>query len=96
MPATRYRNTPIVPLPKPLRVIGSLALLIVLLYGAGWVLSQVGSMVSQVLIPIVVGVLLAALLMPTHLFLNSKLRFPRHVAAAVTVVGLVAASVEIH
>lgn len=93
MPTTRRRTddkTPMFPLPKAFRVVAALALLIVLVYGAFWVLSQVGSMVSQVLIPIVVGVLLAALLMPAQLLLNHRLRFPRHVAAAVTVVGLVA------
>lgn len=89
MQSTRVRNAPILPLPKPLRVVAAAALLIVLVYGAGWVLSQVGAMVSQVLIPIVVGILLAALLMPTQLLLNHKLRLPRHAAAAVTVVGLV-------
>ncbi len=91
MPTTRQRKpTPMVPLPRPFRVVGAVALLIVLVYGAFWVLSQVGAMVSQVLIPIVVGVLLAALLMPAQLLLNRTLRFPRHVAAAVVVVGLVA------
>ncbi|RMB62319.1 AI-2E family transporter [Tessaracoccus antarcticus] len=90
MPSTRQRNTSMVPLPRPFRVVGAAALLIVLVYAAGWVLSQVGSMVSQVLIPMVVGVLLAALLMPVQLLLNHRLRFPRHAAAAVTVVGLFA------
>ncbi len=91
MPTTRQpKTTPTLPLPKPFRVVAAVALLIVLVYAAGWVLSQVGSMVSQVLIPIVVGVLLAALLMPAQLLLNRRWRFPRHVAAAVVVVGLVA------
>lgn len=65
MPSTRFRNAPVLTLPRALRVLAAVALLVVLIYGAGWVLSQVGAMVSQVLIPIVVGVLLAALLMPT-------------------------------
>ncbi|MDO5736730.1 MAG: AI-2E family transporter [Propionibacteriaceae bacterium] len=78
------------PLPRPFQVVGAVALLIVAVYAAGWVLIQVGAMVSQVLIPIVVGVLLAALLMPTQLLFNHKLRLPRYVSAAVTVVGVVA------
>ena len=90
MPRTHLREASPFPLPRPLRVVAAVSLLIVLVYGAGWVLSQVGAMVSQVLIPIVVGVLLAALLMPAQLLLNRTLRLPRHVAAAVTVVGLVA------
>lgn len=93
MPTTRRQTNdkpPMFPLPKAFRVVGAIALLIVLVYAASWVLSQVGSMVSQVLIPIVVGVLLAALLMPGQLLLNRRLHFPRHVAAATTVVGLVA------
>ncbi len=90
MPATTKRKPPMVPLPRAFRVAGGVALLVVLFYGAGWVLIQVGGMVSQVLIPIVVGVLLGALLMPAQLLLNHRLRLPRHVAAAVTVVGLIA------
>ncbi len=90
MSSSRIQNTPMLPLPRPLRVLAAIALVLVLVYAAGWVLIQLGGMVSQVLIPIVVGVLLAALLMPAQLLLNRKLRFPRHVAAAVTVVGLIA------
>lgn len=91
MPAKSYRDTALLPLPRAFRVVAAVALLIVLVYAAGVVVSRVGSMVSQVLIPIVVGGLLAALLMPAQLLLNRRLRFPRHVAAAVTVVGLVVA-----
>lgn len=90
MRTPRQRKVPVMPLPRPFQVVGAVALLIVVVYAAGWVLSQVGSMVSQVLIPIVVGLLLAALLMPAQLLFNRRLRFPRHVAAAVTVVGLIA------
>ncbi|MGV8846219.1 AI-2E family transporter [Tessaracoccus sp.] len=90
MPRTRLRDARFLPLPRPLQVVAAVSLLIVLAYGAGWVLSQVGAMVSQVLIPIVVGVLLAALLMPAQLLLNRTLRLPRHAAAAITMVGLVA------
>lgn len=90
MPPKLSRNIPTLPLPRPFRVVASVAILVVLLYAAGVVLSRVGAMVSQVLIPIVVGVLLAALLMPAQLLLNRKLRFPRHLSAAATVVGLIA------
>lgn len=90
MSESRVRNNPMLPLPRPFRILAAIALVLVLVYAAGWVLIQVGEMVSQVLIPIVVGVLLAALLMPFQLLLNRTLRFPRHVAAAVTVVGLIA------
>lgn len=90
MPPPRGKNVPSLPLPRPLRVVAAVALFIVLVYAAGWVLSQVLGAVSQVLIPVVVGVLLAALLMPMQVVLNHRLRFPRHLAAAVTVVGLLA------
>ncbi|MGO1385051.1 MAG: AI-2E family transporter [Arachnia sp.] len=90
MSATARRKSPMIPLPRPFRVAGAAALLVVLLYAAGWVLTEIGGMVSQVLIPIVVGVLLGALLMPAQIFLNHTLRLPRHVAAAVAVLGLVA------
>ena len=90
MPATPQRKPTLIPLPRAFRVAGSVALLIILFFGAGWVLIQIGGMVSSVLIPIVVGVLLGALLMPAQLLLNHKLRLPRLVAAAVTVLGLVA------
>lgn len=90
MQAKGFRDAVILPLPRPFRVGAAVALLIVLVYAAAVVVSRVGSMVSQVLIPIVVGVLLAALLMPAQLLLNRRLRLPRHVAAAITVVGLVA------
>lgn len=89
MPSSPLRSKPLLPLPRPIRILAAVALVVVLVYAAGWVLIQVGAMVSQVLIPIVVGVLLAALLMPAQLMLNRKLRFPRHVAAAVSVVGLI-------
>ncbi len=75
-------------LPRPLRVVGAVALLLVLLYGASWVVAKTGSMISQVLIPFLVGVLIAALLMPLQLLLNHRARFPRHGAAAVAVLGL--------
>ncbi len=90
MSASRLRNNPVLPLPRPFRILAATALLLILVYAAGWVLIQLGAMVSQVLIPIVVGVLLAALLMPFQLLLNRRLRFPRHVAAATTIVGLIA------
>ncbi len=90
MSATSQRKPPMIPMPRAFWVAGSVALLIVLLYGAGWVLIQIGGMISSVLIPIVVGVLLGALLMPAQLLLNHKLRLPRHIAAAITVIGLVA------
>ncbi len=90
MSATTSRKPPTIPLPRPFRVAGAVALLIVLFYGAGWVLIQMGAMVSRVLIPIVVGVLLAALLMPIQLLLNHTLRLQRHLAAAITVTGLIA------
>lgn len=90
MSSSPLRSNPLLPLPRPIRILAAVALVIVLVYGAGWVVIQVGAMISQVLIPIVVGVLLAALMMPAQLLLNRKLRFPRHVAAAVTVVGLIA------
>ncbi len=90
MSSSRLRNNPMLPLPRPFRVLAAIALVLILVYAAGWVLIQVGGMVSQILIPIVVGLLLAALLMPAQLLLNRKLRFPRHAAAAVTVVGLIA------
>lgn len=89
MSSTSTRKPPLVPLPRAFRVAGSIALIIVLIYAAGVVLIRVGGMVSQVLIPIVVGVLLGALLMPAQLLLNHKLRLPRFLAAAVTVVGLI-------
>lgn len=90
MPATTQRKAPLIPLPRGFRVAGSVALLIILFFGAGWVLIQLAGMVSQVLIPILVGVLLGALLMPVQLLLNRRLRLPRHIAAAISVVGLVA------
>lgn len=76
-------------LPRPVRMLGVVAALLVVLYAAGWAVVQIGAMVSQVLIPILVGVLLAALLMPLQLVLNHKLRFPRHLASAVSLVALI-------
>ncbi len=78
-------------MPRLLRVVAVVAGVIVLVYGAGWVISRVGGMVSQVLTPVVLGVLVTALVMPAQLVLNHRLRIPRHVAAAMIVVGLVAA-----
>lgn len=77
-------------LPQGLRRLAAACLLIVLVFGAGWVLVWLGSLLSQVLIPLVVGVLLAALLMPFQVFLNHRLRFPRYAGAATLVVGLLA------
>lgn len=76
-------------LPRAMLVAGAVALLLVLLYEAGWAVVRIGAMVSQVLIPILVGVLLAALLMPIQLVLNYRLRVPRLAAAAINVLGLV-------
>ncbi len=90
MPSLRQRNTPPIPLPRSLQGVAAVALLIVIAYAAGWVLVKVFGSVSLVLIPVIVGVLLAALLMPAQLLFNHRLRFPRHLASAVTVVGLVA------
>lgn len=90
MSSTRGRTTPMFPLPRPFRVVAAIALLIVLVYGAIWVMNEVGGLVSQVLIPIVIGLLITALLMPLHLLFNHKLRLPRHAAAGATVVGLIA------
>ncbi len=90
MPSMPQPSVPTFPLPRPVRVVAATALVIVLVYAAGWVLTRVGAMVSAVLIPIIVGVLLAALLMPAQVLMNHRLRFPRHVAAAVAVVGLMA------
>lgn len=76
-------------LPRPARAVATTSALIVLVYAAGWVLVHIAAMVSQVLIPLVVGVLLAALLMPVQLLLNHRLRFPRYAGAATTTLGLV-------
>ncbi|MDO5736731.1 MAG: AI-2E family transporter [Propionibacteriaceae bacterium] len=89
MPSTAHPGTPIIPLPRPLRVVAAGALLVVLIYAAGWVLIQVGGMVSEILIPIIVGVLLAALLMPLQVLMNHTLRLPRHVAGGAAVLGLI-------
>lgn len=75
------------PLPAPLMTLGAAALLIIVLYGAGWVLASVGSMISQVLMPVVIGVLFTALLMPVQVFFNHLLKLPRHVAAGITTLG---------
>lgn len=75
-------------LPIRLRRLAAGSLLVILVFGAGWVLVRVGSMVSQVLIPLVVGMLIAALLMPLQVLLNHRLRFPRYAGATTIVVGL--------
>lgn len=88
---TRRLNPNSAPLlPRPVRLAGAVAILLVLFYAAGWAVVQIGGMVSQVLIPIVIGVLLAALLMPLQLLLNHRARIPRHGASAISVLGLIA------
>ena len=75
-------------MPRVFRQGIAISAFIVLLYAAGWVSIKTGAMISQILFPLVVGVLLAALLMPVQLLLNHKLRFPRYLGAATTIVGL--------
>lgn len=78
------------PLPWPLIVLGAAALLAIVVYYGGVVVIRLTSMVSSVLLPVVVGVLLAALLMPVQLFFNHMLRLQRHVASLVTTLGTLA------
>lgn len=79
-----------VPLPWPLIVLGASALLIIAVYYGGVVVIRLASMVSSVLLPVVVGVLLAALLMPVQLFFNHLLKLQRHVASMITTLGTLA------
>lgn len=95
MSSTPRRSPATFPLPRPIRVLAAIAVLIVLVYAAGWVLTRVGAMVSSVLMPMIIGVLLAALLMPLQVLLNHKARLPRHVGAAIAVVALIGAVVGI-
>ncbi|WP_158600582.1 AI-2E family transporter [Tessaracoccus antarcticus] len=90
MSTLHHEKPPALPLTRSLRQVAAVALLVVLVFAAGWVVVQVFGAVSQVLIPIIVGVLLAALLMPAMLLLNHRVHMPRHLAAGVTVVGLLA------
>ncbi len=86
----RRRDPFPLPLPWPLIVLGASALLIIAVYYGGVVVIRLGSMVSSVLLPVVVGVLLTALLMPVQLFFNHMLKLQRHVASLITTLGTLA------
>lgn len=88
--STSGRRTPDWLLPKPFLTLGAVAVLIVATYAAGVVLVRISGMVSQVLLPVIIGVLVAALLMPVQVFFNHLLRLPRHLAAAITTLGTLA------
>lgn len=77
-------------LPRPFLVLGAIAIVIIATYGASVVLVRISGMVSQVLLPVIIGALVAALLMPVQVFFNHLLRLPRHLAAAITILGTLA------
>lgn len=76
------------PLPRPFITLGAIALLILLVFHASLVIIQVAGAISSVLLPVIIGVLLASLLMPVQVFFNHMLRLPRHVASAITTLGV--------
>lgn len=88
--STQARKSPDWLLPRPVLVIGAVALLILVTYWAGVVLVRLSGLVSQVLLPVIIGALVAALLMPVQVFFNHLLRLPRHLAAAIVTLGTLA------
>ncbi|MBW3083975.1 hypothetical protein KEM60_00158 [Austwickia sp. TVS 96-490-7B] len=72
-------------IPHELKVAAAYSWRFIVVGIALWGLMQILSATTTVVIPIAVALLLTGLLMPFAVFLNHRLAFPRHAAAAVTV-----------
>ncbi len=72
--------------PFPLRVAAGIGWRVIVVAVVAWGLIQVFAATSTVVIPVAIGLLLTALLMPLAVFLNHRLRIPRHGASGLAVV----------
>lgn len=66
-------------------------LVVILIGGAIRTIAEGGALVAQVLVPTMLSVLFAALLMPLQVLLNHRLRVPRMLAAALTLLTAIGA-----
>ncbi len=72
---------------RPLGLLLLSCVTLILVFGAGWVIVRVVSLIGSVVAPVALALLLTGLLMPLHLLLNHRLRLSRYAAAGLTVLG---------